>query len=91
MSAFTARIAVPVPKRTGLFTAGFVAVAFVAGWAGGLQSHDRVISQTRTHKVTVQEQLGKPTSTVAGEQINAQLQGFVCEVWQAKAVILCHR
>ncbi len=40
----------------------------------------------------LEEALGKPDTSMAGEQINPQLQGATCELWQRKAdlVIVCH-
>lgn len=81
---------IAVKHRVTAIYVGFVAVLAFSAFAAGLQSHDRVISQTRTHKLSVQEQLGKPEQSLDGAQVNPQLKGFVCDVYRGPTII-CHR
>lgn len=60
-------------------------------FAGGRASSAIVISHTKTVKVSLAQQYGKPDQTIDGKQINANLDGLKCDVFQAKQVIVCHR
>lgn len=65
-------------------------LAFPAGFAAnyGLRAH--TYTRTRVTHLSVQQQYGKPSTSVDGAQVNSQLAGEVCDVYDAKRTVICH-
>ena len=80
---------VPVASRAPIIETALILFVFAAGFAGAFmfRAHDTVSTRT----VHVARSWGKPNTTVDGAQVNAQLAGFKCDVYQQRQTIVCHR
>jgi hypothetical protein len=92
MSALTARLpALSNKARTDTGLVILILIGAVVAFAGGLLTHAPTIHVKRTVHTTIAEQYGKPTQSIDGAQITPALKGLVCDIYQTKATIICHR
>lgn len=82
---------IPNEWRMVLILGALAVILTGVSFAGGRASHAVVVTHTRTVKLTLAQQYGKPDQSVAGKQISASLDGLTCDVFQTKQVIVCHR
>lgn len=89
---------VPVHIRVDFVYLLLVVAAFGAGAAASLAMRAPTITRVQHVGATVKagspaevaSAWGKPDATVPGAQVNSQLAGLTCYVWQSKRAILCY-
>lgn len=80
---------IPVQSRVGFVQWALVVLAFAAGVGVGFMPRSKTYTVTRTVKLTVAQQYGKPSGSIAGAKVNAEFKGLTCRIWQARATVIC--
>jgi hypothetical protein len=75
-----------------LLAAAVAAAAFLAGGATLHPVRHETVTRTVAPKdaAGIEKAWGTPDQSIPGEQINPNLQGLTCDVYQSQQVILCH-
>ena len=68
----------------------FVMAAGVGLLIGVVCFHTHWVTRTRVTHPSVAQLLGRPDTSIPGTQINSQLTGIVCDIYQSKHIIYCH-
>jgi hypothetical protein len=85
-------------KRVDVFLYGAILVAFLAGLFGGYNVNGQHLVKVKVPVATkvqiggyadIVKALGKPDTVVDGAQVNSQLAGTKCAVYQAKKLVVC--
>ena len=77
-----------------VFTGLAIAAALLCIGAGiviGRYQGSITVNHTRTVKVSIAQQYGKPDTVVDGGQVNAQLAGWKCAIWASRKKMLCYQ
>jgi hypothetical protein len=81
------------PFVYGLLAVVLAVVAFAAGVEGPWKTIPKPVTVTRTVSPATARAVavawGKPDVTIPGAQVNRQLTGATCYVWNAKRAVLC--
>jgi hypothetical protein len=82
---------IPNEWRMVIVLGGLAAILAAVSFYGGRASGAVLVTHTRVQHTTLAQEYGKPSQSVDGAQINPNLTGFTCDVYQAKQAIICHR
>lgn len=79
---------IPVPHRFAIIYSVLAGVLFGVSFAGWYLGAQNTIVQT--HTVRVEKSWGRPDQTIDAAQVNPQLAGMTCDVYNGRKTLVCH-